>query len=224
MYHYAYLLIFPDGKKYVGARSTTLKPELDTSYLGSGSALPPDRLDTRNVEKIILAVLPTRKEIMEYEKAYIIKHDCVTSDDWFNQRTATYDRHSAVPWNKGLKGIPNTHTATFVRRYCTGYRTPAQIKGVEGMKKKLTGVKNPKKGHPGTRNCAFKPWYYITPDGEYVEVLDKTKEEMASYFGVTPRQLGHRFHYTNEHKRAKYPTLKGYIFGNLPRPTIPLEA
>ena len=223
MYHYAYLLTFPDGKKYIGARSTNLRPELDTCYLGSGRALPKDRLDTRNVGKTILAVFPTREELMSYEKSLIVMNDCVASEDWLNLRTATFDRHGSVPWNKGLKGIPNTHSATFIERYCKGYRSPAQIEGAKSMREKLTGVKNPGKAHHGTDNASFKPWYYITPEGNYVEIRDRTKEEMAAEFGVTFRQLTHRFHHSNQHRRARYKTLKGYTFGNLPRPSEAAE-
>lgn len=219
MYHYAYLLTFPDGMKYIGARSSKLKPELDTSYLGSGRALPKDRLDKRNVSKIILATFLTRHELMEFEQQFIELNGCTKSDRWYNLRVATYDRHKSEPWNKGKTGIPNMHTDTFKKRYCNGYRTPAQIAGAKSMREKLTGVTNPLKGHHGTDNSGFVPWYYITPEGEYVEVHDKTKEEMAPSFGVTQRQLVHRFHYTNEHRVAKYPTLRGYVFGNLPRPT-----
>lgn len=218
MYHYAYLLTFPDGMKYIGARSSKVKPELDTSYLGSGRALPKDRLDVRNVSKIILATFLTRTELMEFEQQFIELNDCTKHNSWYNLKVVTHDRHKSMPWNKGKTGIPNTHTETFKKRYCNGYRTPAQIAGAESMREKLTGVANPLKGHHGTDNSGFVPWYYITPEGVYVEVHDKTKGEMASSFGVTQRQLINRFHYTNEHRVAKYPTLRGYVFGNLPRP------
>ena len=49
MYHYAYLLTFPDGMKYVGARSIHFQPELDVTYLGSGKALPKDRHNNRHL-------------------------------------------------------------------------------------------------------------------------------------------------------------------------------
>lgn len=223
MNHYAYLLTFPDGMKYVGARSTNLDPNLDTCYLGSGGALPPDRKDLRDVEKVILAVFSSREELMEFEKNFILNNGCVESTDWYNQRTATFDRHGSEPWNKGKTGISTGGRETYKRRYSNGYRTPAQIAGAASMREKLTGISNPAKGHHGTDNSGFTPWYYITPDGDYVEVHDKTKGDMAGYFGVTQRQIINRFHYSNEHKQAKYPTLRGYTFGNLPRPTSTAE-
>lgn len=218
MYHYAYLLTFPNGKKYVGAHSTNLLPELDTTYLGSGKALPKDRHETRDVNKIILATFSSREELMAFEVEFIKTNGCVQSEDWLNQRLATYDRHGSTSWNKGKTRIISNSGATLSRRYGNGYRTPAQLAGAKAMREKLTGISNPAKGHHGTDNSGFTPWYYITPDGEYVEIHDKTKGEMASTFGVTQRQLINRFHYTNEHRKAKYPTLRGYTFGNLPRP------
>lgn len=43
---------------------------------------------------------------------------------------------------------------------------------------------------------------------------------MAASLGFTPRQLGHGFHYTNEHKVAQKMPRKGWVFGNLPRPNL----
>jgi len=223
MNHYAYLLTFADGKRYIGARSTTLAPELDTCYLGSGRALPKDRHDLRDVTKVILATFLTREDLMEYEEFCIRINECTTSPDWFNLKTTTHDRHGSEPWNKGTTGLQSSTREIFSRRYGNGYRTPAQVAGAKSMREKLTGMTNPDKAHHGTDNSGFKPWYYITPGGEYIEVHDKTKGEMAAVFGVTQRQLINRFHYTNEHRPARYPILRGYTFGNLPRPTESAE-
>ena len=87
------------------------------------------------------------------------------------------------------------------------------------MREKLTGVKNPAKGHVGIKNNGFKPWYSISPEGIYREHLEMTKQEFAESLGVTQRQIIHRFHYTNEHKIAKSKPLKGWTFGNLPKPS-----
>ena len=222
MNHYAYLLTFADGMRYIGARSTHLAPELDATYLGSGKALPKDRHESGNVIKTILAVFLTREELMEYEESFIKLNECATSQDWYNLRTATFDRYGSLPWNTGVTVPEYISRETFSRRY-KGNCSPAMIAAHKATANKTRGVKNPDKGHQSTTNCAFTPWYYITPEGEYVEVHDKTKREAAAFFGVTERQLINRFHHTNEHKVAKYPTLRGYTFGNLPRPTDPTE-
>lgn len=223
MYHYAYLLTFPNGMQYIGARSTNILPELDTTYLGSGRNLPKNRKDTKDVSKVILSTFTNRRDLINFEIEFIKNNNCVKSDNWYNKVTSTFDRHGSKPWNKGISGIPNTHTKTFIDRYCTGYRTPAQLAAKERVSKKLTGVACPERGHKGITNSGFKPWYYITPDGEYVEVYDVTKGDMASKFGVTQRQLINRFHKSNEHRKARYPVLRGYTFGNLPRPTDLVE-
>ena len=224
MFHYAYLLTFQDGKKYIGARSYHLKPELDTTYLGSGKHLPKDRHDNRHlVQKDILAIFDTREELLEFEKNYIIQHDCVNDTSYYNKRYSTYDKHGTKSSCK--KRIePTTAGKTLSRRYGNGYRTPAQIDGAKRMRQALTGVKNPAKGLKSTKNNAFIPWYYITPEGLYVEVHDKTKREMANLLGFTERQLIHAFHYSNEHKIGKTLPRKGWVFGNLPRPLNTDEA
>lgn len=219
MNHYCYLLTFADEMLYVGARSTHLEPHLDICYLGSGKALPHDRHDNPSlVTKTILGTFKTREELMNYERQYIINNDCVSNPNWYNQRIATYDRHGETPWNKGISTGFNNHVQTFINRYCNGYRTPAQIDGVKRMREKLTGVPNLAKGKKGIDNSGFKPWYSISPEGVYTEYLTKTKQESAHELGVTPRQLTHRFHYKNEHKPAKTKPLKGWTFGNLPKP------
>lgn len=215
MNHYCYLLTFSDGMKYVGAHSTTLDPSLDTTYLGSGCMLPKDRHEIGYpVQKVILGTFSTREELMEYERNFIRTNDCVNSDGWYNAREATFDRHGSEPWNKGVK-TGKTNSDTFNRRYCNGYRTPAQIAGALSMKAKLTGVKNPAKGLSGTENNGFIPWYSISPEGIREEHHVQTKAEFGAKLGLNPRQMYHRFHPSNEHKPARYGAIKGWIFGNL---------
>ena len=221
MYHYAYLLTFQDNMRYIGARSSTIKPELDTTYLGSGKALPKDRHDNRHlIKKEILKTFVTRQELMDYEKQFIIEQGCLESNEWYNQRVSTYDRHGTKTKDTSNYYYSSQSAKTFKRRYGNGYRTPAQISGAKEASKKLTGVKNPLKGHHGISNSGFVPWYYITPNGDYVEVHDKTKQEMASKLGFTVRQLTHRFHKTNQHKAGKSYPAKDWVFGNLPRPNL----
>ena len=220
MNHYAYIITFENGMKYVGARSTKLNPELDTTYLGSGRSLPPSR--TRfNTSKTILKTFNTRAELMQFEVDFIIANNCVESPEWYNQRVRTYDRHGEAPHNKGTTCHEYKSRPIFSERYKDN-RTAAMLAADEIRREKCKGS-NLAKGHKGTTNCAFIPWYYITPLGEYVEVTDKTKEDMAELLGFTPRQLVHRFHYTNQHKVGRTKPAKGWTFGNLPRPTDTVE-
>jgi len=65
------------------------------------------------------------------------------------------------------------------------------------------------------KNMYHYVYTLIFQNGMKIEVHNKSKQDYAVKLGVTPRQLGHRFHYTNEHKEAKGLPLKGYTFGNL---------
>jgi hypothetical protein len=227
MYHYTYLLLFPDEMKYVGVHSTNIQPELDTCYLGSGRALPERTKDT--CTKIILAQYPTRKLAKQAESEYIRLNKCVESDEYYNQRDWNFDKHgqtattheNIASMQHKLKGrTEKTHEyikkANEIRRQYVGEnRTPAQIEGSKNTGIKQRGVSVPERGHKGTDNKAFKPWYYIDTDGFRFEIYNETKRDYAPKLGLTPRQLAHRFHYTNIDKPTKQGVCKGYIFGNI---------
>lgn len=123
------------------------------------------------------------------------------------------------PFNKELRA--KALKTYLSRNYKGNNRTPAQLEKDRLHSIKLTGTKCPAKGHKGTTNCAFIPWYYITPEGQYNEVLDVTKKDYikTGRLPFTERQLSHRFHYTNLHKEGKKGIFKGWTFGNLPRPS-----
>lgn len=164
---------------------------------------------------------------MQYEIDIIVLNDCVQSDEWYNLRHRTHDKHGSTLSPEHRQLISETHRGRERRAYGQRYsgegRTLAQRAGDKAAADKLRGTKNPAKGSPGVKNQGFNPWYYITPDGECVEVLDVPKLDYATRLGVSPRQLGHRFHYTNEHRASRSHVLRGWIFGNLPRPTTMAE-
>lgn len=221
MNHYVYLLEFPNGMGYVGLHSTKIDPAIDTCYLGSGRALPPR--SSSSCKKTILATFPTREEAVQYEIDIIELNDCVASDDWYNLRKRTHDKHGSSLSPEHRQLISETHKgrdrSAYGKKYTGVGRTPAQRAGSIVAAEKVRGTKCPNKGKPGTSNTGFSPWYYIDPTGNYVEIHDIPKQDYAAKLGVNPRQLGHRFHYTNEHVVAKSKPLKGWTFGNLPRPT-----
>ena len=226
MYHYVYLLTFPDAMKYIGVHSTTIEPHLDTCYLGSGKHLPSDRTP-QSCCKTILEVFTSREEAVEYEVNLITVTNAVMTPNYYNARLRTFDRHGSK-LTDAQREVISRNSKGFSRvawgkKYSGDGRTPAQRAGTLSMITKNTGVKNPAKGSPGISNQGFVPWYYITPEGEYVEVHDKTKQEYASILGFTPRQLGHGFHHTNEHRRSDRLPRKGWTFGNLPRPSDLVE-
>ena len=224
MYHYVYLLIFPDGMKYVGMHSTKIEPILDTCYLGSGKALP--IRDPSSCTKDILHIFNTREEAAKYEIDFIINNDCVNSDKYYNLRIRTHDKHGSRLSPEHIQLIKKNQTGKsrteYGKKYSGSGRTPAQREGSKRAAEKIRGTTNPNKSNPGSTNGGFNPWYYIDDLGNYVEIHDIAKQDYASKLGVTPRQLGHRFHYSNEHKvgKIKCPSpIKGWTFGNLPRPS-----
>ena len=218
MYHYVYTLMFDDGMKYIGMRSTHLEPELDVSYRGSGRYLPDER-DQTVCEKTIVKVFKTREEAADYEQQLILEYDAVNSDEFYNKRLRTHDRHGCTLTpehiEKATAHMKGRKRPEYAKKYVGDGRTPAQKDGHKRAAEKLRGTKCPSKGRTGTKNNGFSPWYYITPDGVRVEVHDETKAEYAYKLGFTVRQLINRFHYTNEHKEGRYHPFKGWTFGNL---------
>lgn len=221
MYHYTYLLEFPDGMKYVGVHSTKIRPDLDTCYLGSGTGLPPRT--SNNCKKLILQIFDNREAAIAHEIEFIQLNNCVNSTEYYNQRVKTHDKHGCQLSDEHKALISKTHKgrdrSDYGKRYSGEGRTPAQRDGDRRMAEKIRGSKNPAKGLKGIENNGFKPWYSISPEGVYQEYLLTTKDEFAKLISVTYRQLVNRFHYTNEHKIARTKPLKGWTFGNLPKPT-----
>jgi len=232
MYHYVYLLTFPDGKKYVGAKSRSFHPDLDECYLGSGKNLPKNRT-RHNCTKKILGIYPTRTEAISAEIAYIEKYDCVNSPDYYNARRRTYDRHGATKEtcsgakiSSELQAGRSKNTHEYLRKkgekfkqYMGENRTKALKDADKRRGETIQGTKNPAKGHSGISNCAFIPWYYITPEGLMVEKHTLTKKEFAIQQGQPPLKIAQLIH-RKAHKIQKKGYFKGWVFGDLPRPTV----
>lgn len=218
MYHYVYTLMFNDDMKYIGMRSTTVLPELDILYLGSGAGLPKDR-SPKTCGKTIVEIFPTRKGASDYEQDLIIEYGAVASEEFYNRRLRTHDKHGSELSMEHRRMISACHKGrdrtAYGKKYTGVGRTPAQKAGSIRAAEKVRGTKDPAKGSPGITNQGFVPWYYITPEGVRVEVHNETKAEYAHKFGFTVRQLMHRFHYSNEHKEGRYHPFTGWIFGNL---------
>jgi hypothetical protein len=221
------MLTFLDGKKYIGARSTELKPELDACYLGSGRYLPTRTKDT--CVKVILGTYSTREELLVAETALIDLHNAVQSDMYYNKRRKVYDKfgltqetcNGVATTTSKLKGR-SAETHEYIRQanvirssYSGENRTPAQIEGQKKVAETLRGTKNPAKACHGVNNGGFRPWYYITPEGIRVEVYNETKMDYATKLGFTHRQITHRFHHTNIDKAGKTGIFKGWVFGDL---------
>lgn len=231
MYHYVYLLEFTNGKKYVGARSRKFKPELDVNYLGSGRDLPVNRT-TKTCKKTILSTFNSRKQAIQAEIEYIDKHNCCDSPIYYNKRRKTTDRYghtkevcggSAASSQKQRGRSKATHPylkekGIAFKKYTGSNRTPALLDADKRRGETIRGTKNKAKGRSGVINNGFTPWYYITPEGDYHEIYSITRQEFAARIGLTARQIGHRFHYTNMHKPCISHVCRGWVFGTLPKP------
>lgn len=222
MHHYVYLLEFENGKGYIGSHSTNIEPELDTRYLGSGAKLP--KRNPNTCKKTIIKICNSRQDAQDYEEKMIRLNNCVESGMFYNMRYRVNDKHGSHLSDEHKEQIRNTQLgrckhSSDASRLTGDERTPAQKQADTVRSVKQTGILNKAKGHTGVSNCAFKPWYYITPNGVYHEMHNETKEDAAARLGFTIRQLTHGFHRSNEHKKARTLPRKGWTFGNLPRPT-----
>lgn len=99
-------------------------------------------------------------------------------------------------------------------------QTDAQKAGRITMREKLTGVKNPLKGHPGIQSTSFVPWYYIEPNGDRHEMHSISKKDFAKQLGIPYRVFIYRFSSENEHKpmsslKSRNSKLYMWTFGNL---------
>jgi acetyltransferase-like isoleucine patch superfamily enzyme len=227
-----YLLTFPDGKKYVGAKSRKFHPDLDECYLGSGRYLPKNRT-RHNCVKVILQIFPTRTQAIDAEIAYIKKHNCVESSDYYNARSRTYDRHGVTKETcRGAKISSeiqigrNKQTHEYLRlkgvkfkQYTGANRTLALLDADIRRADTIRGTKNLSKGHSGITNNGFVSWYYVTPDGVTIENHSLTKKDFSINQGRHPLTVINMC-CKSPHKLIKKGFFKGWIFGNLPKPAI----
>jgi len=236
MTHYVYKISYNNGMHYIGARSCKCLAIEDTKYQGSSKVIPNSIKCTGS--KVILKEFSSREEAISYECDLHSEHNVALNPLYYNQVkqtsskfdqqgcTADTHKHVASMAHKLRGRTAESHeyiakANTKRKQYVGDNRTEAQKLGAIKVGDWNRGRKNPLKACKGSSNGGFNPWYYITPDGEYIEVHTVTKQDFAQTLGATARQLGHRFHYTNEHKRAgsrATKPLRGYTFGNIPKP------
>jgi hypothetical protein len=228
--HYVYEIWYPNGMKYIGVRSCKTAIEDDYNYKSSSKVIP-SRMKEFGF-KLILATFKTKEEALAEEIRLHKLFNVKDNPNFYNQANQTstkfhISKESHAKTTQKLKGR-TAENCEYIRRanekrrqYRGDKQTPAQKAGNKRMGEWNKGRANPKKAKKGIENGGFKPWFYITPNNDYVEVTTKTKQELASKFNVTFRQLINRFHHTNINKRASLTDgripegLRGYVFGNL---------
>ena len=230
--HYVYEIDYADGMKYIGARTCEGLPINDTKYMSSSKIAP------KEGTKSILRAFTSRQECIDYEaklhKQLNVAHNVMyynqtnQTSTKFDQQGCTSESHPHIKAMadklRGRSSSTHQYIADANKKrsqYKGDARTDAQKLGAVKVGNWNRGRKNPAKGIPGTSNNGFIPWYYITPNGDYHEMYTTTRIDFAPTIGATSRQLGHRFHYTNQHQKAgsrATAVLRGWTFGKLPKP------
>lgn len=213
MNHYTYEIKFENGMKYLGVRSCKCPIEEDV-YTGSSKLIPPELYAT--CEKTILATFDTRIEAQQDEIKRHAELDVARSPEYYNGVNAKSTGFSPIGLTKKRSKAVKVRADKF-RAYRGSNRTEAQQNADKALSR-YKGTKNPAKGNSGTDNTQFKPWYYITPAGIYVEV---TNIPIRQYCALPECPLG--FKATRIYERisssAHQPfvrgQLKGYVFGYL---------
>lgn len=229
MNHYTYEIEFENGMKYIGVRSCKCPIEQD-SYLGSSNVIPSELYAT--CTKSILNTFDTRIEALQNEIKLHKKLDIAVNPSYYNQVKQTTGKFD----QQGTTKETHEHIARMAEKlkgrtkkdweYLEAKgkkssalrgdkRTPAQKEADKRISQKQKGVKNPAKGNPSTNHPKFKPWYFITPEGEYYEVNDSIRNFVktdSNVHGFTAGQLGNALA-----NKPNYPILrgnfKGYVFG-----------
>lgn len=229
MHHYTYEIVFENGMKYVGVRSCKCEPHED-NYLGSSKIIPPELYPT--CEKHILKTFPTRIEALYDEIRMHDELDIALNPKYYNQvkqtskkfdqqgTTKETHKHIAAMAEKlrgrSKKDYKYIEEAAKKKSSLRGSnRTEAQILGQIKCQKTITGTKNPAKGNPSTAHPRYRPWYYITPQGEYVEIYDTVRNYIAEK--KAPSKFNQRAITYAMCVKCHLPLLKGglkdYVFG-----------
>jgi len=209
--HYTYQLSFSDGKKYIGVRSCKCNITEDSGYLGSSKHIPTELYE--NCEKEILKVFDTRVEAVLHEIELHNKYDIAVNPKYYNKakQTATGFDSQGLTKNNSSSVLQSAKSS---RKYRGIARTEAQLAADKQTSIREKGRKNSKKGNIGINSPKYKPWYYVTPDYEYIEVYDSISNYIRK--GIIPgvtKINGLYFMQEYLHKPIRKGKLRGYTFG-----------
>lgn len=229
MNHYTYKIEFENGMKYIGVRSCKCPIPKD-SYYGSSKVIPAELYAT--CTKTILNTFNTRIEALQDEIKLHEELDVAVNSNYYNQVKQTSEKfnqqgttketheHIARMAEKLKERSKTTHAylETSGKKSASlrgERRTNVQKKADALVSQQQKGIKNPAKGNPGIEHPKFKPWYYVTPEGEYYEVFDSVRNYVktkADIYKFTAGQLGNALS-----RKPNYPILRGkfkdFIFG-----------
>lgn len=210
MNHYTYEIEFENGMKYIGVRSCKCAIR-DDVYSGSSKLIPPKLYAT--CKKKILQTFNTRIEAQQHEIELHAKLDVAKNPLYYNGVNAKSTGFSPIGLTKERSENVRLRADKF-RAYRGDNRTPAQ-KEADAKLSKYKGTTNPAKGNSGMDNPQVKPWYYITPKGEYVEVYDSIRAYLQTHTVFkdwAPSKIYERIS-TKPHIPSVKGVVKGYTFG-----------
>ena len=75
MFHYTYEILYANGKKYIGVRSSKVEPHMDIKYVGSSLLTNNDMIYT----KLVLSTFESREEAIKHEM-YLQKYNNVIAN------------------------------------------------------------------------------------------------------------------------------------------------
>jgi hypothetical protein len=99
-------------------------------------------------------------------------------------------------------------------KYVGANRTLAQ-KVSDAKRLNIPQGPNPKKARPGLSNGRSKPWWYITPEGKYTEVLDSVSNYRLNNTFPMSRKSINRYLNGTSNPEAINSKAKGWKFGHL---------
>ena len=211
MNHYTYEIEFENGMKYLGVRSCKCAIKEDV-YTGSSKLIPSELYAT--CKKHILGVFSTRIEAQQDEIRRHEELDVARNPQYYNGINAKSVGFSPIGLTKERSNKVKLRADKF-RAYRGSSRTEAQ-KLADKALSKYKGTKNPAKGNSGTDNHQFKPWYYITPDGTYIEILTMPIRQFCESEACPSELKASRVYErlcNNPHKPYVRGPLKGFVIG-----------
>jgi len=213
MNHYTYEIKFENDMKYLGVRSCKCPIE-DDPYTGSSKLIPPELYAT--CEKTILATFETRIEAQQDEIRRHAELDVARNPAYYNGINAKSTGFSPIGLTKKHSENVKLRSEKF-RAYRGTNRTEAQLKADKKVAEFQKDRKDPSKGNSGIDNPKVKPWYYITPEGEYIEVHTSIRQYLPThpvFKDWSPSKIYERIS-TKAHIPSIRGVVKGYTFGYL---------
>lgn len=221
MYHYTYEITYKTGMKYIGVRSSKIKPELD-KYMGSSKHTP------KKGVKVILNTFTTRKEAVAHE-IYLHNYNDVSNNlNYYNKAKQTSIGFDTT----GTKHMTSQETKDKISKSHKGKIFSKEHKenisksrqglkpskeSIAKMVAKTTGqtrTEEFKKSRTGTKNQAFRPWYY-EKNGITCIVNNLTIRDFAIQEKVKEKMVRTRLNKHNKNKPASKGYFKGITFGLL---------